>query len=219
MVSPDVIRKLPSIREKKVAHPLDRQTDPNIADHYVERRNRDADLASPVDGGLPLSAYYTERLRSTMAVSKATGADVEQLGDLPPEIFVNNHHSYSLVYPKPPRRIRIRGSVTLDASGNGTVRFGPVPPGQHWLIERITVRCSTLIAPVPVFTVYTQSVADANAVDTTVAGNLDTSDNSNPVMVEPGEEVIGVWASGVVGAIASWNVQYRVEIGGEVTTP
>jgi hypothetical protein len=96
-------------------------------------------------------------------------------------------------------------SVVLDASGAGRVQLGPDVGPPRWQVTRAAVRTSRPgQRPVPTFTLYL-GTEDANGlIDQTYDGSSDTTDLS--VTVFKGAHLIGVWAGGQAGDVATLSV-------------
>ncbi len=93
----------------------------------------------------------------------------------------------------------IFGQVTLDGSGNGTVRMAPV--GCKWEIKRTYVKCSTNVNEA-VMTVYQGTVSPTTYIEDTQMGSTgDTSDTTH--FIEDGNALFFTWTGGDVGAIAT----------------
>lgn len=99
-------------------------------------------------------------------------------------------------------RVPIRDSrtVTLDASGNGSVQFGPGRPNTRWLIEGVSVSVSTKV--LEALGVLTDS-SGARISETFTASSGD-SDNALPdTPLWPGQTYRFTWTGGDVGAVAT----------------
>jgi hypothetical protein len=101
-------------------------------------------------------------------------------------------------------RLDRSGSVVLNAAGAGTVQVGPVPAGQEWELQRMTVFCTGSNNPMPVCKVY-DGVAgnEANLIDATYTGGQDVSDFGTPYLLQQQESLFFVWSGGVPGAMAT----------------
>lgn len=91
------------------------------------------------------------------------------------------------------------GSITLDGSGNGTVRLAPA--GEKWEVRRTRVECSTSTTEA-VVRLYRNQVAPRYVIDGTESGS--TGDTSDTVyFLEDGVGVIVEWTGGDPGATAT----------------
>lgn len=96
-----------------------------------------------------------------------------------------------------------QGSVTLDASGNGTVTLQP-DSFRTWNVTSINVRTSQGVTttPVPQCTVYLGDKSPGQIVAQTWMGNRATA-GGTPLMVQPSQLLIVEWTNGVVGSLAT----------------
>lgn len=94
------------------------------------------------------------------------------------------------------------------ATGRCEATIEAVPPDQFWLVDRMTVTCTSSTETEA--RVYRGEERDANLVDGTVAGNLDIADEAQPILVEAGEELRCVWTGASDGAVGTFTVQVRV---------
>ncbi len=92
-------------------------------------------------------------------------------------------------------------SITLDASGNGTVWIGPQRPGQRWRVRGAAVSTTTAVK-VPTFNLYRGGPSPGNLLAATYTGS---SDSTNDLAEEfsPGAFLTGVWQGGDVDAVAT----------------
>lgn len=98
--------------------------------------------------------------------------------------------------------------ATADSSGTITAAFRPVDVGYLWRVERITVLCTSSTS--------TQAVAYAgdplaqNMVDGTSHGNLDTADESSPILVDSSIPLTIQWTGASPGAVGVARIQYQL---------
>jgi hypothetical protein len=95
----------------------------------------------------------------------------------------------------------VSGSVVLDASGNGVLRFAPA--GTQWEVQNISVQASsnTLEATA---TVYKRQIGDVYRHSGTYAGSSgDNNQLEQPIRLTDGEALYVVWEGGDVGATAT----------------
>lgn len=91
--------------------------------------------------------------------------------------------------------------MTLNASGYGTIRFGPGRHGIRWDIRRITVNTSTDTA-IPEAKVYRGSVGPGTFISGTFVGSQDQDDSLNESL-EAGEYLTVEWSGGDPASIAT----------------
>lgn len=101
------------------------------------------------------------------------------------------------------------GSVTLDASGNGTVTIGPYRANQVWKVSIISVMTSTATLS-PQARVYLGS--RATYLGGTYTGDNDSSEYAQPVILRRGQQIIVDWTGGDVGATATVNLYGLAEV-------
>lgn len=95
----------------------------------------------------------------------------------------------------------IQGSVTLDGSGNGTLRFAPA--GEQWSITGVSVRATTNVLEATA-TLYKDYVGQAYRLSGTFAGSSgDSNDLSSPIPVVDGQPLYVQWIGGDPGATAT----------------
>ncbi len=95
----------------------------------------------------------------------------------------------------------VTGSVVLDASGNGTLRFAPA--GTQWEIQNISVQVSTAVNEATA-TVYKRQVGTAYRHSGTYAGSSgDNNQLEQPILLRDGEALFVVWIGGDVGSTAT----------------
>lgn len=101
--------------------------------------------------------------------------------------------------------------MTIDAAGVGTLTIGPVPVGQQWRIERMTIMLTGWAAgnPLAQCVVYHGSAADDHLLDSTILGGMDVSELPNPIFLYESEGLTFVWSAATVGAQATAVVQGR----------
>lgn len=95
----------------------------------------------------------------------------------------------------------VSGSVTLDSSGNGMLRFAPA--GESWEIENISVQVSTAVNEATA-TVYKRFVGTPYRHSGTYAGSSgDNNQLEQTIRLNDGEPLWVVWAGGDASAIAT----------------
>ena len=105
-------------------------------------------------------------------------------------------------------RIHDFQQVTLDGAGAGQVIFS-APFDQDWYVERIFFRADAGLAPD--VTVYVGSVSDANGKDWSDSVNPNIADESSPIYVPGGSNLIIRAVGGTAAAIFTVSIQYAVE--------
>jgi len=105
---------------------------------------------------------------------------------------------------------RAVNKLTKPAGANGLMStiFDPVPPGCFWLVERITV--STTSSTTTRAMVYAGDPGAGNFVDGTEHGNLDTADESAPILLESSLSLNVLWTGASVGAQGTVRIQYQL---------
>lgn len=104
-----------------------------------------------------------------------------------------------------PSQLNTGGSVTLDVTGAGTVYLSPALPGVTWVVNQVSCITSTNISGTTTFQFYYPSVADVYFQGGSYSGNQDTDTDIN-LVVFYGSQLIGVWAGGDSGAIATMSI-------------
>lgn len=103
-------------------------------------------------------------------------------------------------------------SITLDGSGNGSVRIGPQYADQIWHISNIATLVSSS-ALEATFNVYQgRSAGSGNFKGGSLTASNDSSDFSN-VVIYHGDTIFAQWVGGDPGATAT------IVISGEMETP
>jgi membrane peptidoglycan carboxypeptidase len=101
--------------------------------------------------------------------------------------------------------------VTLDASGNGTAKLGPIGMREHWTLGAIAVKTNQLPAAI-VKEAQCKTYAGPDASDSWFAGGTlsgSTGDTTSDVagqILDCGEYVTAVWTGGDAGAQGRVNV-------------
>jgi hypothetical protein len=97
------------------------------------------------------------------------------------------------------------GTVTLDASGNGTVTLQPAG-FRTWRVTTINVRTDqgVTVTPVPQCTVYLGNKEDGSIIAQTWMGNRATA--VGDITVQPSQPLIVEWTNGVPAAHATVSV-------------
>lgn len=98
--------------------------------------------------------------------------------------------------------------VTLDGSGNGTARTGPLSARETWHPATASVRASSAVSEATCLTYIGDSPTQANFIDGTFSGSSgDSTDRVAGVPnIKTGWYVWAVWAGGDPGATATLNV-------------
>ena len=99
-------------------------------------------------------------------------------------------------------RLQDTARVTLNASGVGTIRFGPGRPREHWTITRVSCQVSTKVLEAE-FKVYRGSIGPGTFISGSVSGSTGDSDDGLKEGLNAGEYLSAQWTGGDVGAIAT----------------
>lgn len=102
----------------------------------------------------------------------------------------------------------VSASTPAAAGGTCSVTLEPVPAGMFWLVERITVLC-TSTTPTTAY-VYEGDPAPGNFRDGTSRGNLDVADESSPILVDSTRYLTVEWTGASAGAVGTVTVQYQL---------
>ncbi len=98
-----------------------------------------------------------------------------------------------------PVPIQAIGTVTLDGSGNGTIRIGPDRAGWSWSVERLVVAGTSAAGQVPSVKVY-NGEPGGQQIDSTYLGDGAPSEYPNPIPIPSGMYLSIVFANGQPGA-------------------
>jgi hypothetical protein len=101
-------------------------------------------------------------------------------------------------------QFRVAQSVTLSASGGGQVT---ISPPVEWEVQLVSVSVSSAAAE-PTFRLYLDGVVPSGFLEGTYSGSQDSSATTH--RVQPGQQLIGVWADGDVGATATLVVRGEI---------
>lgn len=101
------------------------------------------------------------------------------------------------------------GTVVLDGSGNGTLRFAPA--GTRWTIQNVSVRVSTAVNE-SVATIYKVQIGSLYRVSGSFAGSSGDNDPDTRLILEDGEPMFVQWIGGDAGATATAIIRGRQEI-------
>lgn len=92
-------------------------------------------------------------------------------------------------------------------AGVGEVRFGPVPQGRMWLLQRYVVSVDPDTGGLASCSLYLGTAATPYLEDGTVKGDLDVGDGDPPIVVPAGEVIIFQWAAAGAGRCTA-RIQY-----------
>jgi hypothetical protein len=100
------------------------------------------------------------------------------------------------------QRLQNTQRVTLNASGSGTVSFGPARPREKWIVKRVAVQVSstTLEAQAKI---YRGTVGVGSYISGTVTGSTGDTDDGLSEVLWSGETLSVQWTGGDVGATAT----------------
>lgn len=100
------------------------------------------------------------------------------------------------------QRLQDTKRITLDASGNGSVIFGPGRPNELWTVNRVSTGVSTQVREAQ-FKVFRGSIGPGSYISGSISGSTgDTDDGINEVL-NAGEYLTAQWIGGDVGATAT----------------
>lgn len=102
--------------------------------------------------------------------------------------------------------IEYPASVFLDASGNGSVKFGPQFARTRWRINNIAVQIPGTLTNIPEAKVYKGEPQPANYVTGTYSGNND-SDNAVDILLFTGQYITIEWTGGDSGVQATATIR------------
>src|SRR5688572_23052667 len=106
------------------------------------------------------------------------------------------------------RRLDRTASVTLDASGTGTLAFSPERYGERWEVSRIST--FGISALNPVLRVY-RGAAGGALLDYTKRGNSAISENNPPIDLKAGDTLTCVFSGGTSGAEMSIHLEGEID--------
>jgi len=98
--------------------------------------------------------------------------------------------------------------ITPPGTGTLTAEFEPVPSGCLWLLQRITVMCTSTTATQAI--VYAGYPNPQNYVDATDRGNLDVADEAQPILIESNVPLVVQWTGASAGSQGTVRVQYQL---------
>lgn len=104
--------------------------------------------------------------------------------------------------------LAVSGSVTLDATGSGTVTLGPSSGGpQTWEISGVVLQTSRPgQAPIPRAQVYVDDESPGSSRGLTYDGSFANGVVTGALVITRGQEVLAVWTGGQAGDIATMTV-------------
>jgi hypothetical protein len=95
-------------------------------------------------------------------------------------------------------------SVTLNASGTGTVRLGPGSGPAYWGVTGMIVQTSRpALAPIPRFQVYLNEASAAFSQGVTYDGSFGSAKTDAEIVLTRGQQLVCVWTGGLAGDIAT----------------
>lgn len=104
----------------------------------------------------------------------------------------------------------VSATVTLNASGAGTVRLGPRSLLQVWNVTNCAVKVSSNTLE-PVATVYLGNAQPGNQLDATQSGSLDSTNLD--VTLRSGNVITVAWTGGDAGAVATASLYGNIHTG------
>jgi hypothetical protein len=111
-------------------------------------------------------------------------------------------------------RLDETGFVTLDGSGNGTVKIGPLTAREVWHPANVHVSANQNATNEAQCLIYMGDIpARNNFRDGTFSGSAgDSTDALNADVIKCGSKVIAVWSGGDAGVVATLNVTGRKDV-------
>lgn len=101
--------------------------------------------------------------------------------------------------------LNLGATVQLDATGSGTITMGPKVGPPQWRVTKVAIKTSRPgTPPVPTFTLYLNSADLHGYQDSTYDGSFDATEVDFTVF--KGGSVIGVWAGGQSGDVATMSL-------------
>ncbi len=100
------------------------------------------------------------------------------------------------------------GSVTLDASGAGSLVFGPERGGERWRVTRIAITCTSTLQTSVIL--YRNVISSTTRLFGSDSGNDDIASGDPPLEIPPNGRFVLVWANGTPGAIAGAVVEGKL---------
>jgi hypothetical protein len=107
-------------------------------------------------------------------------------------------------------------SVTLDGSGNGTVRLGPASPNERWMPTLASVKVATAAAEATCRIYIGPKASDDSFVDGTFSGSSgDATDRVTGYVIARTRDpyIWAVWAGGDPAAEATLVISGTKELG------
>lgn len=98
--------------------------------------------------------------------------------------------------------------VLANVNGRAEVRYGPVPAGKIWAVERLTIYSDS--TTVPIFRWYLGDPKLYNIMEATDNGDFDAAEYPTAVPVGQGLSVVGVWTGAQEGDRCWLRLQYKV---------
>lgn len=103
-------------------------------------------------------------------------------------------------------------TVTLNSSGNGTAKLGPLSARESWQPAIAHVSASTAVNEAVCKVYVGSSPIAANFRDGTFSGSSGDASDNVAGLVRVGEWVWGVWTGGDSGAVATLTVTGTKEV-------
>lgn len=98
-------------------------------------------------------------------------------------------------------------TVTLNGSGGGTAKIGPISARETWHPANVSVKASTATAEAQCLIYIGDRPIQANFIDGTFTGSSgDSSDRVSATKVRVGQYVWAVWTGGDAAATATLTV-------------
>ena len=104
-------------------------------------------------------------------------------------------------------------TVTLNGSGNGTAKIGPLGAREKWNAQSAAVSASTNVKEAQCKIFVGTDATTANYVDGTLSGSTgDSTDTVDAYPIPFGQFIFAIWTGGDAGAVGTLKVTGTKEI-------
>jgi hypothetical protein len=104
--------------------------------------------------------------------------------------------------------VPVTARTNANGAGAATLTVGPVPLGNQWLINYVTVTVAG--ATTAAFSLYVNEALPANILDGTSDAISAVAPYNPPRVLDQGQQLVGVFAGAPAGANCSMRVEYDV---------
>jgi hypothetical protein len=122
-----------------------------------------------------------------------TGQEFADLAGINPTDLISGRAFY----------LRDARQVAASAAGVATLDFGEPPTGYYWMVERLVVKGAGIA------TVYIGNISDLTMSDFTPTAAQDVADESSPIYIENGANLLVQFTGAGAGTICTATVQIR----------